>query len=382
MKRLPLLHSLGGVASLGAIAALLACGGISDPTKGSSGERVATVSGALTGTSMPSNTRVALVWKVGTTGTYAVGSDVPVVDGKFTMALAAPPDSYLLAAEDDYEGLSSGGSAPVVEAPPEATDEAPSPPPSESGSTSSSGGGGQSFAFSNGLSPRDTVSGQINQPLSVAVAGFVVYVDTNGNGKLDIEGQWAKPIDDVIGGNKELFLAYLRDGGALDYEKLRDRSGILPHAGYNLAWDEGRWLPLDVVELKISANAKLPTAVCSPSGPSYVDEVPAATPSSGSGWGPNGYPDPNDPNLHCSPDGMSWSYTWPCETPEPEPVPVGLCGASGVILKPTPSCGGSSRGGGSGIVPGEPIPEGWPCPVPSEDGGAPIDGGSAPDAGM
>ena len=48
-----------------------------------------------------------------------------------------------------------------------------------------------------------------------------------------------------------------------DYEKLRDHSGILPKAGYNLAWEEGRWIPLNEVELKLSSNVKLPSAICS-----------------------------------------------------------------------------------------------------------------------
>ena len=389
MKRLPFL-SLATVVALGAIAAGVACGGISDPTKGS-GERVATVSGALTGMAVPANTRVALVWKAGEAGGYAVGSDVAVVNGKFTMDLSAPPSSYFFAAESDYEGLSgSGSSEPPM---PDSTEPGLPKDDSAGGSTSSSSGasgsstsgGGQSFAFGSQLSPRDTVSGQINQPLSVAVAGFVVYVDTNGNGKLDIEGPYAKPTDDVIGGNKELLLAYLRDGGALDYEKLRDRSGILPQAGYNLAWDEGRWLPLNVVELKLSAKTKLPGAVCSGSGTSSFDEPPSPRPSSSSSGGPGstGYPDPNDPNLICSSDGRSFSYTAPCADPAPSPPqPEGLC-ASSYSVSPSGGCGGV--GYGSAIPDGEPAPEGWPCTVVNtgDAGVGDIDAGPAPgsDAG-
>ena len=391
MKRLPFL-SLAAVASLGAITAVVACGGISDPTKGS-GERVATVSGALTGMTVPANTRVALVWKAGGAGGYAVGSDVAVVNGKFTMDLSTPPSSYFFVAESDYDGLSGGDTAPPV---PDSTE--PAAPDTSGGTSSGAGGGstssssgasgggstsggGQSFAFSNQLSPRDTVSGQINQPLSVAVAGFVVYVDTNGNGKLDIEGPHAKPTDDVIGGNKELLLAYLRDGGALDYEKLRDRSGILPQAGYNLAWDEGRWLPLNVVELKLSAKTKLPGAVCSGES-SSIDETPSAPPpssSSSGGPGDTGYPDPNDPNLTCAPDGRSWSYSSPCTPPPPPPAPEGLCGPSYWGSDTSGRCGG---GFGSAIPDGAPIPEGWPCPVinsGADAGIGDIDGGPAPD---
>ncbi len=383
MNRLPFL-SFATVAALGAITAAVACGGISDPTKGS-GERVATVSGALTGMTVPANTRVALVWKAGSTSGYAVGSDVAVVNGKFTMDLSAPPSSYFFAAESDYDGFSGGGSEPPMPDPTE-----PGAPRNDGArgsmgggaSGSSTSGGGQSFAFSNPLSPRDAVSGQINQPLSVAVAGFVVYVDTNGNGKLDIEGPYAKSTDDVIGGNKDLLLAYLRDGGALDYEKLRDRSGILPQAGYNLAWDEGRWLPLNAVELILSAKTRLPGAVCSRTAVSSFDEPGSDGLSpSGSGGFESSYPDANDPNLICSSDGRSFSYTYPCADPAPSPPPPeGLCAPS-YTVSPSGGCGGY----GSAVPDGESPPEGWPCPIvaTTDAGIGDIDAGAAPgsDAG-
>ena len=77
--------------------AALACGEITDPTRG--GENVATVSGALTGTNVPANAHIALVWKNGTNGGVAVGADAPIVGGKFTMALTPPPDSYFFSTE-------------------------------------------------------------------------------------------------------------------------------------------------------------------------------------------------------------------------------------------------------------------------------------------
>lgn len=391
MKRLTSFRlSLAVTASLGAISALVACGGISDPTRGSSTERVATVSGALTGASIPSNTRVALVWRVGATTAVAPGNDVAVVNGKFTMDLSIPPESYFASAESDYDSLSSG-SAPAP------TDDTVTPgsgtsssgsnggdDPSSGGGASSSGSNGGGFAFNTQLAPRDTVGGQITKPLSAAIAGFVVYVDTNGNGKLDLEGPYANPIDEVIGGNDELLLAYLRDGGALDYEKLRDRSGILPAAGYNLAWEEGRWLPLHVVELKLSTRTKLPGAICSSSAivSSSAEPSPAAPDpddGSSSGGSSGGYhPSPDDPRLKCSSDGYSYTYEPdPDDCWTPSPAPVGLCAGAYSDEKPAPAgCGGGW--GGAGIDPDQPVPLGWPCPV----GGGAIDGGAAPDAGQ
>ncbi len=385
MKRLPSVSCLAAtIAAVGALSAVAACGGISDPTRDGANVRVATVSGALTGMSVPGNTRVALVWKVGDTGSFAVGSDVAVVNGKFTMDLTPPPNGYFSIADEDYDSLSGAtDSAPPVDSVPPTPGSGGSSGSSTSGGPGTPGtdGDGNAFALPNKLAPRDTVSGQIHQPLSAAFAGFVVYVDTNGNGKLDISGTYATATDEVIGGNKELLLAYLRDGGALDYEKLRDRSGILPQAGYNLAWEEGRWLPLNVVELKLTNRTSLPSAVCSVSDVHY--DEPAPRPSSNSSGGPaSPYPDPNDPNLTCSPDGRSFSYSLGCTEPEPQPVPEGLCAPYASGYDSLPCAGGGS---GESLVDGEPVPEGWPCPTVDpndQDGGAPDqDGGAAPDAG-
>src|SRR4051794_12870995 len=83
-----------------ALAALTACGGISDPTRKGAAEPVATVSGALTGAAgAPGNARVALVWRNGKNGGPLVGIDVPVIDGHFTMGLALPPESCFFPAE-------------------------------------------------------------------------------------------------------------------------------------------------------------------------------------------------------------------------------------------------------------------------------------------
>jgi len=374
-----------------------ACGGISDPTKNGS-ERVATVSGALTGTSVPANARVALVWRTAvstpTEGGYAVGDDVPVVGGKFTMSLAVPPAAYFSSIDSgrsNFGSSSSGGDPPQVGTATPAPD--PAPVPSGGGSTS---GGGKLPSFGSQITPRDVVSGGITNPMSGAVAGFVVYVDTNGNGKLDLAGSYAASTDQILGGNKELILAYLKDGGALDYEKLRDTSGILPTQGFNLAWTDGkRWLPLNVVELKLDPKQGLPSPVCSSSG-SYsggsssgsggfdpvetpVPELPPSSSSSSSGSsGSSGsstsYPSPTDPNLHCAPDGRSFSYSDNTPCPTPPPAPTGLC-ASDYDMS-TPGC---ARGGyGTSLPAGTAPPAGWPCPVAGDqDGGGASSSGSS-----
>ena len=384
--------------------AAVACGGISDPTRNGDG-RVATVSGALTGISVPANARVALVYRKivtnpsdGPQATVEVGSDVAVVDGKFTMNVGAPSADYFAS----IEGRSFSGSS---ESPPSVSradvpqDPSTSLPPS-GGSSGSSG----AFGVSTKLAPRDIVGGQITQPIAAALAGFIVYADTNGNGKLDLEGQAASSSDEILGGNSELILVYLQGGGTLDYEKLRDKSGILPVTGFNLAWSEGRWLPLNLVELKLTSSTHLPSAVCDSYSVSYTGSssgtggiapspVPVAdssggsgssgssgsigTSSGGSGTAPyGGYPSSTDPSLICSSDGRSYTYTPPVNCPAPAPQPVGLCSSG--VYETTACAGGSYR---NEILPGDPVPAGWPCPVADAlDGGAAdaaIDAGSA-----
>ena len=384
------------IASSSCAALAFACGGISDPTKGGSSERVATVSGALTGTSIPANAHVALVWRTASHtaggGAYEVGEDVPVVNGKFTMSLAVPAAAYF----SIIDGKGFGGSSNTVDSPPSTGSGGAEPAPAPVPPGSSTSGGGVP-AFGTKLAPRDTVSGGITAPLSGALAGFVVYVDANGNGKLDLAGEYASSPDQILGGNKELVLVYLKDGGALDYEKMRDHSGILPAPGFNLAWTEGRWLPLNVVELKLGTK-QLPSPVCSvgygygSSGeasrggfdpiatPTPLPPPDTATPGSSTSGGPGspphnpstGYPSPTDPNLHCSPDGRSFSYTDNTPCPTPPPPPVGLC--SGDYGNISPPC--AKSGYGQSIPSGSAPPPGWPCAVATA-----IDGGAASSSG-
>ncbi len=351
---------------------MFACGGISDPTR-SGGENVATVSGALTGTAVPTGARVALVWRKAAGG-VEVGAEAPIVGGQFSMTLGTPADGYFFAADaSGYDELS--GANP----PPDSTE--PAAPPAPSAGT---GGGAPTPTPGGKLATKTNVSGGITEPMKVAVAGFVVYVDANGNGKLDLQGDYASSPDTILGGNKELFLAFLKGGGQLDYEKLRDKSGILPAAGYNLAWTEERWLPLTLVELKLTSNAKLPSPVCSSYGDAPVSgggggasgsAEPMPTPqdtdtASDGGAAPTTYPDPSDPSLSCAPDGRS--YTYGSCPPPPPPPPVGLCsGDYGNAAMPCARAYNSFAG--------DTPPAGWPCPV-AVDGGA-ADGGPAPDGG-
>ncbi|MBX3186997.1 MAG: hypothetical protein KF819_08280 [Labilithrix sp.] len=382
MKRLPFaLLFASGLVGFGI--ANQACGGISDPTI--KNERVATVSGALTGTAVPANARIAFVWRKGASGGFEVAHEAPVVGGSFSMNIVTPPDGFYFSADGARisSSKSSSGNAPSIdESKPapggESGTATPTPPPAPA-----PGGKGITPV----IGTRDGVSGTITTPLEAAVGGFVVYVDTNGNGKLDLEGSHAGSPDQILGGNRDLLLVSFRGGGTLDYEKLRDGSGMLPTAGFNLMWDEKRWVGLDLVELKISDKAKLPSGVCA--SESSVDEPPSATSrepvpqQGGGGTTETGYPSPTDPGLSCSPDGRSFTYT-PTPTPTdcpppPAPPPPGLCSSDwgDVAL---PGCAGTGGSWVESIKPGDPAPAGWPCTINDADGGPAPDGGS-PDAG-
>jgi hypothetical protein len=330
---------------------------------------VAQVSGALTGTSLPPDAHVALVWRVGNSNKWVVANDAPLVDGKFSFDVAPPPAEYFARSQDTLEWAlfspmddtemataSADASAPVTEI--------------DSGVKTQS------------LRPLDGVSGGIGDPSSLesALAGFVVYIDKNGNGRLDVGGEYVSSPDEMIGGNRELLVTYFRGGGALDYEKLRDKAGVLPHAGCNLGWTQQRWLPTDTVELKLAEN-RLPYEVCSrftTDDPNQVcipnTEVECYCANLAQGRaecaadGRNlslcqcdpgakmNFPRPDDPRLHCL-SGGGWSFDGDPTCPTDR-----LCNSHYSPLTGSASCSTNLYGGYFDKAP-TPVPQGWPCPV-------------------
>lgn len=362
-------------ASISVLGSVAACGGISDPSR--SDGTIATVAGALSGAALPAKTRVAIVWRADAATHYAVGADVAVVDGKFAFDLAAPQQAYLVPTQADDFGDGAGAQNTYEDdAPPQA---APSTPPSTGTPAASSA----KEAFAANVTPRDGVGGQISNGLAVGFAGFVVYVDTNDNGKLDLAGELAASTDEIIGGNSSLTLTYLQGAGATDLETLRDKVNALPAAGYNLLWSEGgRWMPLTSVDLKLNGAARLSSFVCS--APSTdgdsAQNAPSDSATPGSvpdakaypiGTNPDGSPnyDALGPYISCSDDGRSFISTGPCTNGTP--AGAGLCAP----LATEESC---PPGVPVSLAAGEPFPAGWPCPVGVEGG---LDGGAAPDSG-
>ena len=330
MKRVSFAFSLKHAASLGALASLLACGGISDPTRTSG--NAATVSGALTGADVPAGARVALVWRAAWSGSLAVVGDTAIENGTFSMAFAPPPDNFFFSPGDTLRHTS-----------------AQAPPDYDPDSATGTEGKSASFPFSTGVAPRDAVGGTVGQALTAAVAGFVVYLDGNGNGKLDLSGSEATSGDVIIGGHPDLMLTYLRDGTTADYEELRGPSGPAPTPGFNLFWP-GRWSSLEPVALGLVRPMKLPSNVCAglsaeAAGGPVVREEGGGPVGGGGKYGPGdgNYPAPDDPDLHCTSDGRSFVYT-PTKCDDAR-----LC------------CSNERRVHNLDF--GMSVPEGWPCTV-------------------
>lgn len=362
-----------------AVAAAFGCGSVSNRNDTS----IATVSGTLSG-DVPAGARVAIVWHAPKGGAWVVSNEAPVVGGAFSINLTGAPADDLFF-DPNESGINGGGALP-----PDAPRASPEPAPSTGGSA-----GGSSSGFNGGnVRTKDVVSGSVGTPMQAAIAGFVLYVDKNGNNALDVSGNGESP-DEIVGGSHELVLTYLRDGTNLDYEKLRDDTQQLPSRGYNLFFTaRNRWLSLSSVGLTLGDD-RLPSPVCyvgDEGNVSYDDSTPAYPGSSSSGssgtvgvdaGAPSGYPDPGDPNLRCAPDGRSFSYE-SCSPPPPPPPPTPktLC-SDGDITVSAGGCGGY----GAVLPPDGSIPPGWPCPVsgdvdggpaPSADASAPVDAGKGP----
>jgi hypothetical protein len=350
-----------------------ACGSIVDPNQSSGGApHTATISGALSaGAPVPAGAHVTLVWRNGSA--LAVGPDVPVVNGQFTMVLDVPPDSYFAAVENgnlvtggnaSFSPGSVGGSGSTSSGSTGTDQGGPTPPvAADAGATL----GGKAAP----VRLQDT-SGTVTGPLQAAVAGFIVYVDANGDGRLDLTGSTAASPDTILGGASDLLLVYLRGGSSLDYQRLADRNGAIPSAGFGLALTEGRWVGLDLADLTITSSPGLPDSVCnalSSSGNASGGGGVATPPSTGNvsssgpgstlldGGGVDPYPPPGAPGLTCSADGRSFTYTYPGTTCPPPPPP-GLCFRD----QPSIACAGPASEG-DGLASGQAPPPGWPCPV-------------------
>jgi hypothetical protein len=329
---------------------------------------LATVQGSLVNpNSLPiaGSTRVAVVWRTSVPGQFRVAQDLPVqavFPAAFTIQLDGPP-------------------------PPEAmnVEGADMPPPSTGAEAGSSlveieADGGVTMQSLRSLSAG-------SQPLEYAIGTVVAYVDSNGNGKLDlIEEDAGSYVDQVLATNVDTSIAYFQ--GALPAVIARAKNA--PVLGYNLlsqdacndppqqqpaqsllasfgwppnpacttsvpdagvAADAGTcppptWLPIATpFVLTVATAPQISSVACLNGGP---DMQPSA--ASGTGTMPFGpdvqpaqYPDPCDKNLECASDGSQYTYFTCNSTYE------GLC------LPPSVSCTTVS------YTRPTPAPAAWPC---------------------
>lgn len=323
---------LAALVGLGAVAAVVACGSLSDPAIGSKAATPAVttndgnavvekVSGAITGSGATDGLHVALVWRAADSTLHVQGESA-VTDTKFSFDLTPPPSSYLVdpASTNDLVGY------------------APS-----------------------------------TAPLQVAQAGFIVYQDTNGNGTFDLDPISGATSDTIVGSDYSLLIEYYVGGGDTDYQA-HALSGITPHAGYNLLWRPNAgtaagvnqyWLGLDAIELPltIAPYGALAPEVCG----GVQDDVRASIKGNADPFATI-YPR----SVQCSADGYSFSLAdW--SIPNCEVQPASICQPPGwgptVVCKPGADAGAD---GGYAFAPGSPLPSNWPCAV---DGGVFVDGG-------
>ena len=271
---------------LGCLGSLLACGDLG----GDDNEPLAVIEGKLssqsTSSSAPSNVRVAVVWNTGTTG-FKTSMDVPaspVFPSQFRLELRDPPPAGAMAS-----------SAAAREPDPTTDNPGIANPPSSAMSRPLNNPGG-SYRY--------------------AIGSVVAYEDLDGDGRLGLIDADTAPTDRVLGANEELLVVYFEG----------DISSVVPpppHRGYNLlrsprctrstrtspaVCPPSSWLPISTLyDLPLTADPQLAEQMCrsadgqSSAGANQIHE-PAPAP------GPNGWPDRDDPNLVCSPDGKSYEY--------------------------------------------------------------------------
>lgn len=340
-----------------ALPALVACGSIDDPSER---KPLAVIEGQMLQTQsapavqVQSNVRIAVVWLGIDDRSLKSTQDVKaeaVFPSKFKLALTEPPPEDAMIRKD--KRFKDPNDAPSV----------PGQPPSGGGSAGSSGGNpdpDQPPPPKPAPKLKTQSYKQWPADFGIAVGAVVAYEDLNGNGKLDlVDDNATQYVDRVLGINQDLFLVYV-EGQNLPEEMLPP-NGSKPTPGFNLLHrivsecsktDDScmpsvdiRWLPMSALyDLPLSAEPRLGDIMCKGEA-GFGDSV---SESSGYAGPPGTYPAANDPNLHCSPDGKSFTYE-KCET-----IDRGLC--KGTIS----SCQGyGSSWGGAGAG----APPGWPCPV-------------------
>lgn len=314
----------GAVVAGAAAAAAAACGSLvnpSAPPESEAGVVVAKLSGTLT--APLSGARLVLLWRA-PDHQLIPGADVAIgASGTFAIDLTAPPDSYLFNVDPEDFAAEIGG-----------TDiDWPYGAEHDAGSTD----------------------------LQTVGAGFVVYQDTNQNGKFDFDPATRRTTDTLLGGADDLMLTYFKGGSPLDYEKMR--SGLLPKEGFNVEWTTPEvWVALDTVQLKSDPELALPGTLCGDMLPFFTADVyDASTPRT--------YPPKAGSNVTCLANGLAFlasaSATWNPTTCVDAPRTVCSSDGESACIETGIATGDWT----AQYDAGQALPAGWPCNVTTPDGG-------------
>ena len=273
---------------LGCLGSLLACGDLGDDDDAP----LAVIEGQLTSQSAlstaPSTVRVAVVWSTGTTG-FKASMDIPaspVFPSQFRLELRDPPPASAMASSTPSRPTDPTTDNPTSVDPPSATSSLSRP--------------------------------LTNQPpsYSYAIGSVVAYEDLDGDGRLGLIDVGTPPTDRVLGTNEELLVVYFEGdtSGVVPppptrgYNLLRSPRCTRPRRGEPVVCPPVSWLPSTTLyELPLTADPQLAEQMCRSAdgqvsaGSSRIHE-PAPAPGS------KGWPDRDDPNLLCSPDGKSYDY--------------------------------------------------------------------------
>jgi len=340
--------------TLGAVA----CGDLETNTQKPA--TLATVRGTVTSssaTNLGGNLRVAVVWKLGTTGgNFVAAEDIaisPTFPAGFDLDISKPPP--VEAMQTELEGNDESASAPDEIAATGAPTPDPAMPQAVTAPTPA--------PFPAERIP-PTMPSSSKLFIRHAFGALVVYEDKNANGRLDlVDNNRADFIDRVVGTtNSVLFWFYdpIPPNGSF----LERPDGTRPQTGYNWLFgapflisedtqtglDQLTWRPLTTpITFELSDNPRLAELMCRQDAGTGddPDSITTGIGFSQLGPGPNGvYPKANDPNLDCKADlPDAYIYTQ-CKA-----VKTGLC------IRGYEECVATewSRPTGAAAA-------GWPCP--------------------
>jgi hypothetical protein len=287
------------------------------------------------------NLRVAVIWMGIAPGQFNVAEDLPLPSNPFSFVIDidSPPPASAMNGAAAFEGASP---APM-----------------------------SAFGSDAAVPPVMQPAPQVPSDFAMAIGAVVVYIDENGNGKLDLVPEDAGAfVDKIIAANQDMMLTYIQ--GSVPPFLTQGVSGT-PSLGYDLLYaaecmavpsmvtptpgldggvtitvtpDAGpcsapQWFGMDALyNVTVTSNPQVSALMCQSSSSSGSEGVgPSSSPGNAQ---PAQYPAPGSPGLACASDGSSYTYT--------------TCTTQGGVCSQEQTCTSTS------VARPTPVPAGWPCP--------------------